>query len=211
LAEKFPLGLNFRSFLGKWPPKRVTVSMRLQIGTSLRQTASFEPLSVTVRRADRAVRESKKPEKIQMARLTLYFTHMCGGAFAQPIGITFVVVQELAVLMKCTQFCGDRLRDFCATVGQSLGSPIGKRYDPYHSGKHYRAAVWYLLEVSRWLRFGCRLWVVSLCCLPVIDVHEVESGDACRRLGPFPVFMLYYWHDELHGSPKPLPCDEALS
>jgi hypothetical protein len=25
--------------------------------------------------------------------------------------------------------------------GQSLGSPIGKRYGPYHSGKHYRAAV----------------------------------------------------------------------
>jgi hypothetical protein len=66
---------------------------------------------------------------------------MCGGAFAQPIAITFVVVQELADVIKCTKFCGDRLRGFCATEGQSLGSPIGKRYGPYHSGKHYRAAV----------------------------------------------------------------------
>jgi hypothetical protein len=66
---------------------------------------------------------------------------MCGGVFAQPIAITFVVVQELADLIKCAKFCGDRLRGFCATEGQSLGSPIGKRYGPYHSGKHYRAAV----------------------------------------------------------------------
>jgi hypothetical protein len=69
---------------------------------------------------------------------------MCGGAFAQPIAITFVVVQELADLIKCTKFCGDRLRGFCATAGKNLGSPIGKRYGPYHNGKHYRAVVFIL-------------------------------------------------------------------
>jgi hypothetical protein len=62
---------------------------------------------------------------------------MCGGAFAQPMAITFVMIQELADVIKCTKFCGDRLRGFCATEGQSLGSPLGKRYGPYHSGKHY--------------------------------------------------------------------------
>jgi hypothetical protein len=66
---------------------------------------------------------------------------MCGGAFAQPIAISFVVVQELADIINCTKFCGDRLRGFCAMEGQSVGSPIGNCYGPCHSGKFYPAAV----------------------------------------------------------------------
>jgi hypothetical protein len=75
-------------------------------GTSLRQTASFEPLSVSVRRAVRAGREPKEPEKKEKARLTLYFTYAWrrGGAFAQPIAVSFVVVQELADIINCTKF-----------------------------------------------------------------------------------------------------------
>ena len=65
---------------------------------------------------------------------------MCGGALAQPIAIIFVVVQELADVIKCTKFGDVRLKGLCATEGQSLGSPIGKRFGPYHSCKHYRAA-----------------------------------------------------------------------
>jgi hypothetical protein len=46
---------------------------------------------------------------------------MCGGAFAQPIAINFGVVQELADVIKRTKFSGE---------GQTLESPIGKRYGP---------------------------------------------------------------------------------
>jgi hypothetical protein len=56
-------GPNFRGFGGKRPPKRLTVSMRLPKGTSLRQTASFEPLSVSVGLAVWAGREPKEREK----------------------------------------------------------------------------------------------------------------------------------------------------
>jgi hypothetical protein len=119
--------------------------MRLPKGTSLRQTALFEPLSVSVRLTVRAGPEPKEREKINIRKSTFDLKfHLCVGRLRTTDRYHFCrgpSLQELADVIKCTKFCGDRLRGFCAMEGQSLGSPIGKRYGPYHSGKHYRAAV----------------------------------------------------------------------
>jgi hypothetical protein len=43
---------------------------------------------------------------------------------------------------------------------QSQGSPIGKRYSPYHIGKHYRAAMW-LITLAICLGLHCVIFPVN--------------------------------------------------
>jgi hypothetical protein len=53
---------------------------------------------------------------------------------AKPIAIIFYKLRDLVDVINCEKFHVNRLRGF-------WGSPIGKRYRPYHTGKHCRAAV----------------------------------------------------------------------
>jgi hypothetical protein len=69
---------NFRGFGSFYPKMSCDINVTPK-GTSLHQTASFEPLSVSVRRAVRSGRVPKKPEKKKKSTLDVIF-HVCVGA-----------------------------------------------------------------------------------------------------------------------------------
>jgi hypothetical protein len=69
LAGNFSLRVLFYVFLKTLAPRRFGILTRPPKGTSLRQSASFEPLSMSVRRSFRSVRE---PENVNRKKRKMY-------------------------------------------------------------------------------------------------------------------------------------------
>lgn len=64
-------------------------------------------------------------------------SRMSGGAPTQPMAIIFGILWDWDVtdVINCLKFCIDWLRGFWIMTGQISGSPVGKWYGFYNTGK----------------------------------------------------------------------------
>jgi hypothetical protein len=89
-------------------------------GTSLRQTASFKPSCMFVRRSVRPLRDCEKNiQKNSKKKVTksLYFTY-AWGALIQPIAMEVCTFVEVTNIINHANFGGCRLRGLVSAKGR---------------------------------------------------------------------------------------------
>jgi hypothetical protein len=87
--------------------------MRPPKGTSLRQTALFEPSCMILRRLVRPGREPRKPEKMKTKKSQVrYISCMHTGETPLPIEIIIILFRNLPDVINYAKFCFDCIRGF---------------------------------------------------------------------------------------------------
>ena len=110
-------------FGGISPPKWEAVSTKPPKGTSLRESASFEPSSVKIRRRVWPVGELMKKGINKKNR---YISPICPEAPHRRICTKFGTALGITDVITSNKFLGDRSRGVDSLGGRKLSSPIDK-------------------------------------------------------------------------------------